>query len=166
MEIEGNLVAEGHEVMNFGMHETPDRYRARLADYLEKVDDLKKSDLAMSSYPITSSSEQKEPDICALNVYDEPILVAEGDRLPLASIIVIEIKRPMRNDARAGEDKDPVEQALGYLDRIRKGQAQTSAGRPIPRSEQIPGFCYAICDITPSVENRCKLLGLKATHDG
>ena len=28
------------------MHETPDQYRARLATYLEKVDDLKKSDLA------------------------------------------------------------------------------------------------------------------------
>jgi hypothetical protein len=234
-EIEGSIVSEGHEVMNFGIHETPDQYRARLASYLEKVDDLKKSDLAnyvfhrkvildileqairrgsdgkyvreelihelimpmrktsddvlsdgynlwlvderlafhdflasdkpLSSYPITSSSEQKEPDLCALNVYDEPILVAEGDRLPLASIVVLEIKRPMRNDARAGEEKDPVEQALGYLERIRKGGAQTSAGRPIPRSEQIPGFCYAICDITPSVENRCKLLGLKATSD-
>lgn len=234
-EIEGSIVSEGHEVMNFGIHETPDQYRARLASYLEKVDDLKKSDLAnyvfhrkvildileqairrgsdgkyareelihelimpmrktsddvlsdgynlwlvderlafhdflasdkpLSTYPITTSPEQKEPDLCALNIYDEPILVAEGDRLPLASIVVLEIKRPMRNDARAGEEKDPVEQALGYLERIRKGGAQTSAGRPIPRSEQIPGFCYAICDITPSVENRCKLLGLKATSD-
>lgn len=78
--------------------------------------------------------------ICALNIYDELILVAEDDRLPLASIIVVEIKRPMRNDARAGEEKDPIEQALGYLERIRKGHAQTSAGRPISRSEQIPGF--------------------------
>jgi len=78
----------------------------------------------------------------------------------------VEIKRPMRNDARAGEEKDPIEQALGYLDRIRKGGAQTSSGRPIPRSEHIPGFCYAICDITPSVENRCKLLSLTPTSDG
>ena len=36
--------------------------------------------------------------------------------------------RPMRNDAKAGEEKDPVEQAFGYLERIRKGGAQTSAG--------------------------------------
>jgi hypothetical protein len=71
----------------------------------------------------------------------------------------------MRNDARAGEEKDPVEQALGYLDRIRNGGAQTSSGKQIPRSEHIPGFCYAICDLTPSVLNRCKLLGLKATSD-
>lgn len=45
-EIEGSIASEGHEVMNFGMHETPDQYRSRLASYLGKVDDLKKSDLA------------------------------------------------------------------------------------------------------------------------
>lgn len=71
----------------------------------------------------------------------------------------------MRNDALAGIEKDPVEQALGYLERIRKGGAKAASGRPIPRSEEIPGFCYAICDVTPSVENRCKLLGLKVTSD-
>lgn len=85
--------------------------------------------------------------------------------MPLASLVVVEIKRPMRNDAAMGEEKDPIEQALGYLDRIRKGQAQTATGRPIPRSEEIPGFCYIICDITPSVERRCKMAQLKATSD-
>jgi hypothetical protein len=235
LDIESKLLSEGHELMNFGVEESTDQYRARLAAYLESVDDIKKSDLAnyvfhrkvfldileqstkrgvdgkyareelihalimpmrktseevtsdgynlwllderlafhdflasdkpLSSYPITTSSEQKEPDICALNVYDQPILVAESDRLPLASIVVIEIKRPMRNDAKAGEVKDPVEQALGYLERIRQGGVQTASGRPIPRSEHVPGFCYAVCDLTPSIENRCKLLGLTATSD-
>jgi hypothetical protein len=45
-EIEGSLLSEGHEVMNFGKDESPAQYRARLASYLEKVDDIKKSDLA------------------------------------------------------------------------------------------------------------------------
>ncbi len=127
--------------------------------------DFLASDKPLSSYPITTSNEKKEPDICALNVFDEPILVNDGQRLPLASIVVVEIKRPMRNDARAGEDKDPIEQALGYLERIRDGGAKTSGGRQIPGSENIPGFCYAICDITPSVERRCKLLNLSVTSD-
>lgn len=91
--------------------------------------------------------------------------MADGQRLPLASIVVVEIKRPMRNDAASGEDKDPIEQALGYLDRIRTGQAMTASGRPIPRSEDIPGFCYVVCDITPSVERRCKMAQLKVTSD-
>jgi hypothetical protein len=123
------------------------------------------SDKPLSAMVITNCEETKEPDICVLNVFDEPILVADGQSLPLASIVVVEIKRPMRNDAKLGEEKDPVEQALGYLERIRKGGAQTSSGRPIPRSEDIPGFCYAICDITPTVERRCKVLGLKVTSD-
>jgi hypothetical protein len=123
------------------------------------------SDKPLSSMPITGSNDTKEPDLVALNVFDEPLLVSDGQRLPLASIVVVEIKRPMRNDAAAGEDKDPVEQALGYLERIRNGTAKTASGRPIPRAEDIPGFCYVICDITPSVERRCKLAMLKVTSD-
>jgi len=123
------------------------------------------SDKPLSSMPITGCSESKEPDLCLLNVFDEPILVAEGQRVPLASIVIVEIKRPMRNDAAAGEIKDPVEQALGYLERIREGGAKTASGRPIPRSEDIPGFCYAICDLTPSIIKRCKALSLTPTND-
>jgi hypothetical protein len=234
-ELESNVLAEGHEIVGLNSDESPHQYRQRLSSYLEKVDDIKKSDLAnyvfhrkivldilekaiergadgkyakeeliheliiplrttsnelhmdncnlwliderlafhdflasdkpLSAIPITGCDDTKEPDICALNVFDEPILVADGQRMPLASIVIIEIKRPMRNDAGPGEEKDPVEQALGYLDRIRSGGARTSSGRPIPQSDDIPGFCYAICDLTPSVVKRCKILGLSITSD-
>lgn len=123
------------------------------------------SDKPLASMPITGSASTKEPDLCALNVYDQPLLVAEGRQLPLASIVIFELKRPMRNDAAAGESKDPIEQALGYLDRIRSGGATTASGRPIPRSEDIPGFCYVICDLTPTVEKRCRTLALTPTSD-
>ena len=83
----------------------------------------------------------------------------------MASIVVVEIKRPMRDDARGGEDKDPIEQALGYIERIRDGRVKTRAGRPIPRSETIPGFCYVLCDLTPSIEQRCKMHNLRVTSD-
>jgi hypothetical protein len=124
------------------------------------------SDKPLSSMPITGSNETREPDIIALNVFDNPLLVSEGERLPMASIVVVEIKRPMRNDAKQGEDKDPIEQALGYLDRIRVGEVKTSLGRPIPRSEDIPGFCYVLCDITPSIEKRCRMHDATRTSDG
>lgn len=233
-EIESSLLVEGHAIMTFESGETAEGYRARVDEYLSKVEAVKMSDLAgyvyhrkvildilqkaiergddgkyareelihevimpmrktsndlldksnlwliderlafhdflasdkpLSSMPIVHTDETKEPDIVALNVFDEPLLVAEGQRLPLASIVVVEIKRPMRNDAASGEDKDPIEQALGYLDRIRDGQTKTASGRPIPRSDEIPGFCYVICDITPSVEKRCKLAQLTVTSD-
>lgn len=235
-DIEGQLLAEGHEIMTAGNDENYPEYRKRLAAYLCKAEDIKRSDLAnyvshrkvildllqmaiqrspggdyaredlihnlimpmgttscevmpdncnlwlvderlafhdylasdktLTSMPITGSNDMKEPDLCALNVFNNPILVSEGSRLPLASIVVVEIKRPMRNDAKAGEVDDPVEQAIGYLNRIRRGQVQTPQGRPIPESQDIPGFCYVLADITPKMAERCEVHhDLKVTHD-
>lgn len=123
------------------------------------------SDKTLTSIPITNSNSTKEPDLLGLNVYDNPLLVNDGDNLPLASITVVEIKRPMRNDAKAGEEKDPIEQALGYLKRVRNGRVTTASGRLIPDSDHIPGYCYIICDITPTIKDRCDILDLRVTSD-
>jgi len=234
--IESRLLAEGHDLMAPQENESYSEYTERLRDYLETVEDIKKSDLAnyvfhrkviidlvkmairkkddgtyenedlihnlimpmrkdsnevlpddcnlwlvderlafhdylasdksLASMPITEASGGKEPDLLALNVFDNPILVSEGTKLPLASIVVVELKKPMRNDAAQGEEKDPIEQALGYLDKVRQGKVQTAQGRPIPESESIPGFCYVLCDLTPSVRKRCRLAGATPTADG
>lgn len=127
--------------------------------------DFLASDKPLSSMPITECADRKEPDILALNVYNEPILLSEGKQLPLASIVIVELKRPMRNDARSGEDHDPIEQSLGYLKRIRAGGVLTAAGRPIPDSPDIPGFCYIVCDLTNTMIDRCDIHGLTVTSD-
>jgi hypothetical protein len=127
------------------------------------------SDKPLKSIPITTTGDGKEPDICVLNAFDQPILVSEGTRLPPASIEIVEIKRPMRNDAKAGEDHDPIEQAIDYLERIRQGGVKTSTGRPIPslQHDAIPGFCYVLADLTASFEKRCRIHhNLKRTSDG
>lgn len=235
VEIEQQLLSEGHDVMEPKKGESSEDYQARLYEYLSVAEDVKKSDLAsyvshrrvildllekaiqrddkgkyvkeelihelimpmqkdsnevaladcnlwlvderlafhnylasdktLNSMPITGDKSTKEPDLCALNICDNPMLVAEGSRLPLASIEVIEIKRPMRNDARKGEEKDPIEQALNYLDRIRNGKVKTASGRPIPNSQDIPGYCYIICDLTDSVKKRCQMADLTVTSD-
>lgn len=72
----------------------------------------------------------------------------------------------MRNDAAPGPEKDPISQALRYLEEVREGKVTTAAGRPIPRSDQIPGFCYVIADLTPTVQERCKQADLLPTPDG
>lgn len=117
------------------------------------------SDKTLKSMPITSDDSTKEPDLCALNIYDNPLLVNEGTALPLAAITVVELKRPMRDNAKSGETDNPIEQALGYLERIREGNATTPQGRPIPAPNDIPGFCYIICDLTPTIKKCCKNMG-------
>ncbi len=235
VEIESQLLSEGHDLMVPAHADGAEEYRKRLADYLGKAADIKRSDLAnyvshrkvildllsmaiertedgkyvredlihnlimpmkstsndvmldscnlwlvderlafhdylasdktLNSMPITGSKDTKEPDLLAINVFDNPILVSEGSKLPLASIVVVEIKRPMRNDASAGEIDDPVEQAIGYLNRVRKGEVMTPSGRPIPESHDVPGFCYILADITPKLRDRCLIHhDLKWTH--
>ena len=124
------------------------------------------SDKTINSMPITGASDQNEPDILALNIYDQPLLVSEDQTPPLASITVVEIKRPMRNDAQSGEQKDPIEQTLNYLNRVRSGKVTTVTGRPIPNSDNIPGYCYIVCDLTPKMTERCKFFDLKKRGDG
>ena len=118
--------------------------------------DYLSSDKPLSALPITSCKATKEPDICALNVFDNPMLVSEGKNVPLASIVVVEFKKPMRNDAAEGVKRDPVEQAVDYLSRIRAGGVTTAAGRPIPEGDNVPGFCYILCDLTERTRIRCE----------
>ena len=124
------------------------------------------SDLPLSSNPTTSSTSMKEPDISAIRVFENPLLVGEGGTQQ-ASITVIEVKRPMREGFQAGEGevKDPILQSLGYLRRLREG-ARTINGRQIPNASKIPGFVYVLADLTSSLMDCCKLHQLQMTADG
>jgi len=126
--------------------------------------DFLASDRTLRSMPITGSESTTEPDILSTRLVNTPVLTSERDSMPLASIVVIEIKRPMRNDAT--EDKDPIQQTLDYVRRVRSGGVLTASGRPIPESENSPAFCYVLADLTPSMLRRCEYAGLRKTHDG
>ncbi|WP_305782941.1 ATP-binding protein [Symbioplanes lichenis] len=233
-ELESDLLARGRQALDVDVFDDSHENRRRLADYLAKIDDIKKSDLAayvfrrrvvldvlakaiqadragkyvredvihnlimpmrttsddvspdvcnlwilderlafhdflasdkpLAGYSIIDSAGRERPDLVALRVWDAPVLVSEGKRLPLASLAVVEIKRPMRADAK--QDDGPALQALDYLEKIRQGKVRTAQGRPIPASDDIPGFCYVLSDLTPSVVRECKRMGLKRTQDG
>ena len=122
------------------------------------------SDRTLKSMPITGSDSTKEPDILATRSMAMPTLASEGERLPLPSINVIEIKRPMRADAT--EDKNPITQCLDYVKRVRAGVMKTATGRPISATPGAPAFCYVIADLTPKMIERCETSDLQRTYDG
>lgn len=124
------------------------------------------SDKPLSSMPITSDKSGKEPDVVSLRVFNTPLLIAEKGAPP-ASLIVLEIKRPMRKGYSPGKDEksDPILQSLDYLSRLRNGAA-TRRGRPIPNASQIPGFIYIIADLTEDLIRSCELFNLTRTFDG
>lgn len=232
--IESQILSEGHALMQPTEIEELDGYRSRLNNYLLKVEDIKKSDLAnyvshrkvvidllrksvehlthgkyekehvihelimpmradtdttdimacnlwliderlafhhylasdktINSMPITEGKSNLEPDLLSLKVFDNPILVSSDSSPALASITVIEIKRPMRNDVK--EDKDPIDQTLTYLEKVREGKVKTKNGRPIFGSQDLPGYCYILCDLTPTMQKRCKQYNLMRSADG
>jgi hypothetical protein len=122
------------------------------------------SDKTLRSMPVTNSTSTMEPDILSARLVDVPVLAAEGEAMPLPSIVVIEIKRPMRNDA--SEDKDPNLQSLEYVRKVRSGGIVTVSGCPIPASDQVPAFCYIIADVTPTMVTRFDVANLRKAHDG
>lgn len=92
-------------------------------------------------------------------------MVNDGQNIPLASIHVVEIKRPMRNDFADGAEDNPIQQVLRYVKKIRAGGVSTVKGRRIPESEDIPAFCYVLADITPTLEECAETSGLIKTSD-
>lgn len=126
--------------------------------------DFLASDKTLKSMPVTGSESTREPDILATRLINSPVLASEGQKLPLPSIVVVEIKRPMRKDAT--EDKNPIQQCLDYVKRIRAGGVMTATGRPIPPTQDPPAFCYIIADLTDRMIERCEISNLRPTHDG
>lgn len=142
----------------------PDASNLWIVDERLAFHDYLASDKTLNSMPITASNSTKEPDILATRLVGSPVLAAEGENLPLPSIVVVEIKRPMRNDA--SEDKDPIQQCLDYVKRVRTGGIRTASGRPIPPSPDQPAFCYVLADLTPTMVSRCEYASLRPTYDG
>lgn len=128
------------------------------------------SDKSLSSIPVTGAIGGKEPDLVGLNLYDwvheNPHAFSDNEGGQQAAITIVEIKRPMKGGYRPGEETDPIEQAYGYLERIRGGGVLSKVGRHIPNSATIPAHVYVIADLTPTLRKRCEYAGLKPTPDG
>lgn len=107
------------------------------------------SDKKISSYPIGATSG-KEPDIAIFHkstcdIFDNPVYTSEED-IPSA-ITLIEFKKPMRKGLHRKEE-NPMEQIRNYMFNIKDGKVETKDGRPLVGLEEVPVFCYVICDMT------------------
>ncbi len=124
------------------------------------------SEKSLSANPITGASGGKEPDIAALNIYDNPHAFSDTTSSTQATITIVEIKKPMRGGFGPGEEKDPIEQALGYLRRIRCGGVMSKTKRQLPKAHELPGYIYVLADLTDTMRERCEYASLNEAPDG
>jgi len=81
------------------------------------------------------------------------------DTIPYQSIVIIEFKRPQRDNYT--DEDNPVTQIIEYMELISSNKAKDSNGRPIAVGISTRFYIYIVCDITPKIERIAK--GFNAT---
>ena len=102
-----------------------------------------------SDVPFDNDYKQERTDVLIL---DGPIAVSDdkNDGTVFDTIIIFELKRPMRNDYNDGEN--PISQLYGYVRKIREGNAKDKYHRPIRVNESTKFYLYSVCDVTESLK--------------
>lgn len=116
-----------------------------------------------SDLPFGGSHNEQRPDIMCL---EQPVFMSteENHGSTYDSIILFELKRPMRDDYT--ESDNPIKQLLDYADKIASNKAKDAKGRYIKVNEHTRMYLYAVCDITPTLSRILRSRNFTPTADG
>lgn len=106
------------------------------------------SDKPMNTLEAVTAGTTKRSDLIMFN---RALSFTDRD---FSSIVIVEFKRPMRNDY--SDKENPIKQVYEYVRILRSGdatRATTAKGRPLPANlDSTPFYAYIICDITPNLK--------------
>lgn len=109
--------------------------------------------------PISSTSDER-PDII---VFNRPFAFA-NDNKPYESIVLIEFKRPMRDDY--SDEENPIQQINRYAREIIEGEAKDKHEREFDFRTNTPIYSYIICDLTKKLRAYAKDSGFRPLPSG
>ncbi len=115
-----------------------------------------------SDVPFDNDHKQERSDILIL---DNPVAVSDdkNDGAIFDTIIIFELKRPMRNDYN--DSDNPITQLYDYVRKIRSGEAKDKYHRPIKVSPTTKYYLYAVCDVTSKLERFIEQYSFTQTPD-
>lgn len=115
-----------------------------------------------SDIPFNNDPSEQRTDILFL---DKPVALSDQDNSgkEYESIVIIELKRPMRDDYKPGEN--PIDQLMGYQEKLASNSVTDKNGRPIKVGDSTQFYLYAVCDITDSLMKYAKRYGFHETPD-
>ena len=115
-----------------------------------------------SDIPFNNNPKETRTDILML---DSPVAVSDEENIgtEYESIVIFELKRPMRNDYKDGDN--PITQLYGYVKKLRSGTAKDKDGRVIRVGNRTKFYLYAVCDVTPSLESILDFYNFSQTPD-
>lgn len=103
------------------------------------------SDKTFKSIERTESTSTKETDIV---VFNKSHLLSD-EKKPYSSIVIVEFKRPMRNDYT--DKENPINQVNTYVREIINNKALDKDGRPFDIKDKTPIYAYIVCDLTTNM---------------
>lgn len=115
-----------------------------------------------SDVPFDNDHKQERSDILIL---DNPVAVSDdkNDGTVFDTIIIFELKRPMRNDYT--DSDNPITQLYDYVRKIRSGEAKDKYHRPIKVNSSTKYYLYAVCDVTSKLERFIEQYSFTPTPD-
>lgn len=117
------------------------------------------SDKPLKSIAPIENDSASRPDIL---IFDRPFVFGDADQ-PLTSILLIEFKRPLRDEY---DEEDPVTQVYRLVREIKASKMKDARGRLMrPASGDIPAYCYVVADLTEGLEIRLQNMGATRTPD-
>ena len=93
------------------------------------------SDEPLNKIDELDSDSKDRPDVL---IFDNPIAFVDGENEDYSSVVIIEFKRPMRNDYREETKKNPITQVLNYISSIKSGGMTDKQGQLIRVRNETP----------------------------
>lgn len=115
--------------------------------------------------PISDVNSDDRPD---LFIFNSSLAFVDNDA-PFNSFIIVEFKRPERNDYLDDTSKrNPVDQVIEYIGKLRNGLAKDRKNKfiQIGDKDRIPFYAYVICDFTPKLNKLLASRDYIVTPDG
>lgn len=111
------------------------------------------SDKPFNKTEIVEMESRERPDILVFNdvqaVFNNALAYAEA-KAPISSVVIVEFKRPVREDY--SEEENPFRQVTNYISQMRESKVKDRNGRYIEINTSVPFYAYIICDLTPKLK--------------
>jgi len=118
------------------------------------------SDKKFKKVRVMKSESNERPDLL---IFNKPFAFA-NDEKPYESIVIVEFKRPMRNDY--SEKENPITQVNRYAREVISGIAKDKNKREFDLRQNTPIYAYIVCDLTPKLKASATDAGYKLLPSG
>lgn len=106
------------------------------------------SDKSFKQNKISESISNDRPDLL---IFNKPFALSDSEK-PYSSIVLVEFKRPMRDDY--ADDENPISQITKYTRELIQNKVVDKSGRQFDLRANTPIYSFIICDLTPKLRDK------------